>query len=180
VKSVFKKTIRTVSLLGLLFTAPSVVAQETETAPSFRPALPGYEYQFPRDFYSHDEFRIEWWYYTGHLEDVSGRSFGYQLTFFRVALDEKDKGDNLSQWKIDHIYFAHMTLSDIAGKKFYFFERINRAGLGQAGAESDQLKVWNEDWSLTGSGQANHLKAREGEVAFGIISPFLECRRRVR
>jgi len=166
VNRVLKETIRTVSLLWLFFIASSVVAQEKE--PSFRPALPGYEYQFPLDFFSHDDFRIEWWYYTGHLEDAASRSFGYQLTFFRVALDEKGKVDNPSQWKIDHIYFAHMTLSDIENKKFYFFERINRAGLGQAGAESDQLKVWNEDWSLTGSGQANHLKAREGEVAFDL------------
>ena len=166
--SVFREAIRVVSLLWLVFMASAVVAQETEPVPSFRPALPGYEYQFPLDFFSHDDFRIEWWYYTGHLEDAASRSFGYQLTFFRVALDEKGKVDNPSQWKIDHIYFAHMTLSDIENKKFYFFERINRAGLGQAGAESDQLKVWNEDWSLTGSGQANHLKAREGEVAFDL------------
>ncbi len=76
--------------------------------------------------------------------------------------------NNPSQWKIGHIYFAHMTLSDIENEKFHFFERINRAGLGQAGAESDQLKVWNENWSLTESGQAHHLKAREGEVAFDL------------
>jgi predicted secreted hydrolase len=154
-------------LLAMLMASP-VGSQEAEPASSFRPALPGYEYRFPRDLYSHDNFRIEWWYYTGHLEEAAGRSFGYQLTFFRVALDGKDKVDNPSQWKIDHIYFAHMTLSDIENEKFYFFERINRAGLGQAGAESDQLKVWNEDWSLTESDEAHHLKAREGEMAFDL------------
>jgi predicted secreted hydrolase len=157
-------------ILLLIFSASPVGSQDSEPASSFRPALPGYEYRFPRDFFSHDDFRIEWWYYTGHLEDTTGRSFGYQLTFFRVALDGKGKGkvDNPSQWKIDHIYFAHMTLSDIENEKFYFFERINRAGLGQAGAESDQLKVWNEDWSLTESGKAHHLIAREGEVQFDL------------
>ncbi len=157
-----------VGLLLLVFVASPLVSQEMESTPSFRPALPGYEYSFPRDFYSHDDFRIEWWYYTGHLEDDTGRSFGYQLTFFRVALDEKSKVNNSSQWKIDHIYFAHMTLSDISNNKFYFFERINRAGLGQAGAASDQLKVWNEDWSLSSSGQAHHLKAQEREVKFDL------------
>ena len=151
-------------LLGLACMAVPVGSQEAEQKNSFRSALPGYEYHFPRDYFSHDDFRIEWWYYTGHLENDSGRSFGYQLTFFRVALDEKGKVNNSSQWKIDHIYFAHMTLSDIENGKFYFFERINRAGLSQAGAESDQLKVWNEDWSLTNNGQSHHLKAREGKV----------------
>ncbi len=163
-----KGAIRVASLLLMIVMAAPVVSQATDPISSFRPALPGYEYRFPRDFYSHDDFRIEWWYYTGHLEEAAGRSFGYQLTFFRVALDGKDKVDNPSQWKIDHIYFAHMTLSDIENEKFYFFERINRAGLGQAGAESDQLKVWNEDWSLTQNGKAHHLKAREGEVAFDL------------
>jgi predicted secreted hydrolase len=155
-------------LLLLIFFASPAVSQEKDSASSFRPALPGYEYQFPRDFFSHDDFRIEWWYYTGHLETDTGRSFGYQLTFFRVALDEKKKVNNPSRWKIDHIYFAHMTLSDIENEKFYFFERINRAGLGQAGAASDQFKVWNEDWSLEGKGQAHHLKAREGGVEFDL------------
>jgi predicted secreted hydrolase len=165
---VFKGAIQIAGLLWLIFMALPVGSQEAEPVSSFRPALPGYEYRFPRDLYSHDDFRIEWWYYTGHLEDAAGRSFGYQLTFFRVALDGKGKVNNPSQWKIGHIYFAHMTLSDIENEKFYFFERINRAGLGQAGAESDQLKVWNEDWSLTQNGKAHHLKAREGEVAFDL------------
>ncbi len=164
----FKGAIQIAGLLWLIFMALPVGSQEAEPVSSFRPALPGYEYRFPRDFYSHDEFRIEWWYYTGHLEDAAGRSFGYQLTFFRVALDGEGKVNNPSQWKIGHIYFAHMTLSDMENEKFYFFERINRAGLGQAGAESDQLKVWNEDWSLTQNGKAHHLKAREGEVAFDL------------
>ncbi len=164
----FKGAIQIAGLLWLIFMALPVGSQEAEPVSSFRPALPGYEYRFPRDLYSHDDFRIEWWYYTGHLEDAAGRSFGYQLTFFRVALDGKGKVNNPSQWKIGHIYFAHMTLSDIENEKFYFFERINRAGLGQAGAESDQLKVWNEDWSLTQNGKAHHLKAREGEVAFDL------------
>jgi predicted secreted hydrolase len=163
-----KGAIWVAGLLLPVFMAPLVGSQEAQPVSSFRPALPGYEYRFPRDFYSHDDFRIEWWYCTGHLEDAAGRSFGYQLTFFRVALDGKGKVDNPSQWKIDHIYFAHMTLSDIENEKFYFFERINRAGLGQAGAESDQLKIWNEDWSLTESDKAHHLKAREGEVAFDL------------
>ena len=34
---------------------------------SFRLALPGYQYSFPRDHFSHLEFQTEWWYYTGNL-----------------------------------------------------------------------------------------------------------------
>ena len=144
----FRRAIQFAGLLLLIAMVLPVSSPAEEPASPFRQALPGFSYQFPRDFYSHDDFRIEWWYYTGHLNDPSGRSFGYQLTFFRVALDPNGKGKEDSLWKIDHIFFAHMTLSDIENQTFYFFERINRAGLGQAGAESDRLHVWNENWSL--------------------------------
>ena len=136
----------------------------------FRQALPGYQFQFPRDFYSHDDFRIEWWYYTGNLEvEKTGRPFGYQLTFFRVALDGTDSNPNPSRWNIGQIYFAHMTLTDITGEKFYFFERINRNGVGNAGALSNRLKVWNEDWFLKDKDGAHWLKAVESGTGLDLI-----------
>jgi predicted secreted hydrolase len=140
--------------------AGSFTAQAEET-PAFRPVLPGYEYDFPRDHFSHDDFRIEWWYYTGNLKSPKGKNFGYQVTFFRVGLEGTKKIANPSQWKIGQIYFAHMTVTDIAGKKFHFFERINRKGLNNAGAKSDRFLVWNEDWVLTDRGNAHRLKAIE-------------------
>jgi len=133
-----------------------------EEQPEFSQALPGYTYQFPRDFYSHDDFRIEWWYYTGNLEEVgTSRPFGYQLTFFRVALDTIDSNPDSSKWKVSHIYFAHMTLTDIEGEEFHYFERINRKGIGNAGADSERLMVWNEDWSLKSEDEKHLLEAVE-------------------
>ena len=133
-----------------------------EESPEFSQALPGYTYQFPRDFYSHDDFRIEWWYYTGNLEEVgTSRPFGYQLTFFRVALDTVDSNPESSKWKVSHIYFAHMTLTDIKGEEFHYFERINRKGIGNAGADSERLMVWNEDWFLKSEEEKHLLEAVE-------------------
>ncbi len=149
------------TFLALFFLLPLANAE-----PPFKQALPGYDYQFPRDDFSHDSFRIEWWYYTGNLKDEKNRPFGYQLTFFRVGLGEAD--DNPSAWKIDHIYFAHMTVSDIHEKKFHFFERINRKGIKNAGAESDRLHVWNEDWSLTAKDTTHHLQARENGTGLNL------------
>ena len=37
---------------------------QNSSLPKFQQALPGYSYQFPRDDFSHNEFRVEWWYYT--------------------------------------------------------------------------------------------------------------------
>ncbi len=144
-------------LATLLWTLP-VWGQNS--AP-FKQALPGYQYTFPRDFFSHDDYRIEWWYYTGNLQDEANRKFGYQLTFFRVALDPDKALVNPSRWKIDHIYFAHMTVTDLKGDRFYFFERINRPSLGLAGARSNRLHVWNEDWVLKQEGPGHRLMAVE-------------------
>ena len=156
-----------ITFLVLFYLLPSANAEPRKPTP-FQQALPGYDYQFPRDDFSHDEFRIEWWYYTGNLKDEKGRPFGYQLTFFRVGLDGADPIDNPSSWKIDHIYFAHMTVSDIHGKKFHFFERINRKGMKNAGAESDRLEVWNEDWRLTSKDNTHHLQAQENGTGLNL------------
>ncbi|MBC8283977.1 MAG: carotenoid 1,2-hydratase [Nitrospinae bacterium] len=137
---------------------------QNSSSPKFKSALPGYSYQFPRDDYSHDEFRIEWWYYTGNLENETGRQFGYQLTFFRVGLEGDKPINNPSKWKVDHIYFAHMTVSDIQDKEFHFFERINRKGINNASAETDTFKIWNSDWSLTGDEKKQKLVALENET----------------
>ena len=140
---------------------------------SFKKALPGYTYQFPRDDFSHDDYRIEWWYYTGNLKGEKNRSFGYQLTFFRVRLQQEPRSDNASSWEIDHIYFAHMTVSDIQNKKFHFFERINRKGGNNSGATSDQLHVWNENWSLTSKDNSHHLQAIEKGTGLNLrLSPI--------
>ena len=62
------------ALLLLLF-AVSSPAQ-------YQLAVPGYQYQFPRDYFNHPDYRTEWWYYTGNLTSADGHKFGYELTFF--------------------------------------------------------------------------------------------------
>lgn len=113
----------------------------------FRLAMPGYEYVFPRDHGSHDDFRTEWWYYTGHLTTKSGRPFGYQLTFFRRGIPRDQVKTLPSRWSITQLYLAHLAISDLAGEQFYFSEHISRAGLGKAGSDRDRLHVWIDQWS---------------------------------
>jgi predicted secreted hydrolase len=125
---------------GVLFAADPV--QE------FRLATPGYQYAFPRDHGSHDDFRTEWWYYTGHLTTKNGRLFGYQLTFFRRGIPRDQVKTLPSQWSITQLYLAHFAISDFAGEQFQYAEQISRAGLGKAGAERDRLHVWIDQWSV--------------------------------
>ena len=147
-----------------MIASPAFGQESTQTSPKFQAAVPGYIYQFPRDDFSHDNFRIEWWYYTGNLESEKGRRFGYQMTFFRVGLEGDKPIQNPSKWKVDHIYFAHMTVSDIQNEKFHFFERINRKGIKNSGAESDRFMIWNSDWNLSAVGDTQKIKALENDT----------------
>src|SRR3954447_19144503 len=114
---------------------------------AFRLALPGYQYQFPRDHFSHPEFRTEWWYYTGNLRSADGRKFGFELTFFRHALEpELPAGANV--WDIRDVWMAHLALSDIDRGKFVSAERMNRSGAGLAGADATRRVVWNGNWRV--------------------------------
>jgi predicted secreted hydrolase len=121
---------------------------------TYQLALPGRKLSFPADHYSHPQFKTEWWYYTGHLETASGKRFGYQVTFFRFGVRDRQKETKASPL-FSELYMAHFALSDIGAKKFLFRERINRGYANKAGAATDRYLVWNEDWKVAGD-EKNH------------------------
>jgi len=140
----FARSIAVVSLSVVVLVAQLWCPQAN--ARMFQQALPGYHYSFPRDHYSHDQYKTEWWYFTGHLHADSGRLFGYELTFFRTGLNQDD--DDPGPWNLRNIYLAHFAVTDDAGHKFFYQERMNRAGLGTAGAAQDKGHVFNQTWSM--------------------------------
>lgn len=123
---------------------------------AYKLALPGRELSFPSDHYSHPDFKTEWWYYTGHLESESGKRYGYQVTFFRFGLRDRQPEVKDKAPLFTELYMAHFALSDLKQKKFYFRERINRGYGERAGAATDRYFVWNENWKVTGDAR-NHL-----------------------
>ena len=135
-------------------------------------ALPGYVYAFPHDHGSHDQFGLEWWYFTGHLFSESGRRFGYELTFFRKAMDNTRVQNSSSRWAIEHLYFAHLALTDVESQIFSFAERLSRDGLGKAGAKVEQMDVWIDLWSVypvTPDHQVLALKAADTNFGLDLI-----------
>src|ERR1700722_5543225 len=100
----------------------------------FKPALPGYRYEFPRDYFNHPDFQTEWWYYTGNLQSADGRKFGFELTFFREGVNRDNT--RTSTWEVRDLYLAHFAISDLDRKKFFHTERANRSGPGIAGADA--------------------------------------------
>ncbi len=109
---------------------------------AYEPAVPGRKITFPADHYSHPDFQTEWWYYTGHLQTESGRRYGYQVTFFRFGVRDRQQATKEPPLFSD-LYMAHFALSDIEAKKFTFRERINRGLAGRAGAATNRYLVWN-------------------------------------
>ena len=99
---------------------------EGEGAFTYQLALPGRKLAFPADHYSHPDFKIEWWYYTGHLESESGKRYGYQVTFFRFGLRDRQGEIKDKPPYFTDLYMAHFAVSDIDRKKFLFRERMNR------------------------------------------------------
>ena len=150
---------------SLLVVVPGLAA---DTAQEFRIATEGYHYAFPRDHGTHEEFRTEWWYYTGQLTTKSGRPFGYQLTFFRRGMPRHQVRTLPSQWTVTQLYLAHFAVSDLSKGRFHYAEKISRAGLGKAGAERERLHVWIDRWSAESSSTApgtQTLHAADGDLA---------------
>lgn len=144
------------ALLSLLLPAAA-------RAGAYRLALPGYRYEFPRDHFNHPEFQTEWWYYTGNLQTPGGRRFGFELTFFRQAVDRP--AARTSVWQLDDVWPAHLALSDIEGGRFLHTERLSRGGPGLAGASLEQRRVWNGNWEVRWQGETQRLRATAAEFS---------------
>ena len=141
-----------------------VLANLLNAADPYRVAVPGYRYEFPRDHFNHPDFQTEWWYYTGNLRTADGRRFGFELTFFRAAVDRRL--EPAAVWDVRDVWMAHLALSDIDGNRFLHTERLNRSGAGIAGADLAQSRVWNGNWQTKWNGNSQPLTAVDEKFSF--------------
>lgn len=147
--------------------ASLVVAIGGAQEAAWKNAEPGRALRFPADHASHPDYRIEWWYYTGQLATADGRRFGYQLTFFRFGVQVAPA--NPSRWAVRDLYMAHAAITDISGRRHLAAEKLNRPGMGWAGADTTRYRVWNERWSAGLDDQGRHvLAAASATPAFSL------------
>ena len=135
--------------------------------PLSRPPL-----QFPRDFGSHPEQGIEWWYVTGSAQSGS-RMFGYQITFFRSRVQGVPKGR--SAFSPQQLVFAHAALTDVQGKQLWHDQRIARAGVGLAEAGTHDTEVHLHPWSfrrVSHTQEGSQYEARIQSDAFELHLDF--------
>lgn len=138
-------------------------------ASDFRLALPGYEFQFPRDHGSHPEYRTEWWYYTGHLRTDAGRRYGFEVTFFRIGIAAPGTSQ-ATRWDLQHVMPAHFAVTDIDAREFRYYEKLNRESPFTAGSADGRLDVFNEGWRATTNPDGSwRLIAREGDDAIDLV-----------
>ncbi len=132
-------------------------------AEGYTQALEPRQFLFPQDHGPHPDFRNEWWYFTGNLEDASARRFGFQLVFFRHALSPAPVAAG-SGWRSNQAWMAHLALTDVAGQGFHTFERFSRGAKGLAGARAAPFQVWLHDWSVTEFAGGWRLQAKKSGI----------------
>jgi len=132
-------------------------------AEGFAPVLGPCDFEFPRDHGPHEGHRTEWWYYTGNVADAAGRTFGFQLTFFRRALEAQEGPQGpVSAWRTRQVWLAHAAITDIQAGEHRFDERMGRGAVGLAGAEFDG-RAWTLrvlDWEMVVADGPQRLRAR--------------------
>ena len=141
--------------------------------PGFAKALEPRALKFPADHGSHPDFRTEWWYFTGNLESADGAPYGFELTFFRVALRPAGtESARDSAWAADQLWMAHFAVTDGGARRFVAHERIARQALDLAGAEPAGARVWVKSWFAARSGDDAHerwrLGARDGQLGLNL------------
>ncbi|MGQ0546201.1 MAG: lipocalin-like domain-containing protein [Betaproteobacteria bacterium] len=155
-------------LAGPLLTVLPALAEKVEY-PAVRP---GRVFTFPRDHGAHPEYRVEWWYVTGWLDD--GR--GFQVTFFRARPEESSA--NPSSFNPRQVLFAHAAVSDPRHGRLLHDQHAARAGLSLARFELERTGVWIDDWhlELEGNWYRAYIPGRdfELELSFGTTPVVLQ------
>ncbi len=112
----------------------------------FKQASEVITFKFPEDYAAHNEYKIEWWYFTGNVQTEDGHKFGYQFTIFRNGLSF-DTTRN-SSFSSNNLYLAHFAISDITNNKFYFTEKTVREAVDLAGTTVSPFRVFIENWEI--------------------------------
>lgn len=136
----------------LVLSSPAVAATNPPSsnsaerpALSYPPVLPGIALEFPRDHGAHPEYRTEWWYLTGWLENGT-QPLGFQLTFFRTRT--RHSADNPSRFAPTQLLFAHAALANAQTGRLIHDQRAARVGMEHAQFATRNTDLRLGDWTL--------------------------------
>ncbi len=126
--------------------------------------------RFPADHGPHPEYRIEWWYLTGSVQDAQGQWYGVQFTAFRRAMAPPASHGN--PWRTSQVYMAHLAVSDTTTSRHLEDQRVARAHPQLAGARAQPFAVWVDGWTLASVGETFlplQLKAQSESFGMDLV-----------
>lgn len=135
-------------------------------AQEYQEVTPERSAKFPEDFYYRDDYKVQWWYFTGHLSDEKGREFGYELTFFVVGVQKREYR---SRFGVKDIYISHFSLSDIKEKRFHFSDKTDSGAFDFSGAKQREIDVWVGNHALKGTPEKMHIQASDKDKAIDLV-----------
>jgi predicted secreted hydrolase len=108
--TLFRRRLTQILAAQPLLASPYAKASEKNNSPdTFYPEVKPFSadtgMRFPRDFGAHSDFRTEWWYVTGWLDNA----IGFQITFFRSRT--KHNPANPSRFAPTQLLLAHAALA---------------------------------------------------------------------
>lgn len=139
---------------------------------------PGHVWQFPADHWANEDYRVEWWYFTGFLERAAGNrvpddrsdsrtpAYAYQFTFFRIGVTDAHV-PGASRWRARNLIMGHASLIDLAQNEHRFSEAIYRDAtlLAHASVYPDSVLVrsrapagTDDTWTLSWSGEGFDIR----------------------
>jgi predicted secreted hydrolase len=138
----------------------------TGSQDGFPPVLEGRPVALPTDAGAHADYRIEWWYVTGHLDSSRG-PLGFQVTFFRLRNQVAEA--NPSFFSPRQLLFAHAALAHPSRAKLLHDERSARAIAGLAEAKEGSMDVRIDDWSLRQDGSVYRARIAADDFDLDLV-----------
>jgi predicted secreted hydrolase len=112
----------------------------------------------PEDDGVHDA-PVEWWYWTGHLEDSGDGRYGFEEVFFLV------------EWLGTHYIMAHQSITDITQGTFTYDVKIFPGAYPEVTANGLLLSAGNLTGLLSSDGKEDVLNGAAGlyEIALDLV-----------
>ncbi len=132
---------------------------------------------FPKDLYDHPGTGTEWWYYTGNLNGLNGKPYGYELTFFRTYAPT---GLPAGEPQVVPVIFADLAVSDLEGQQFFFHKSLATLPSLTAGITEKPWSIHLGDWQLHEPSSAEGLfRLKAAQDDFGLDLDLLPEQRPV-
>src|SRR5438552_2856628 len=140
----------------------------------YRLALPGYRYEFPRDFFAHPEFQTEWWYATGNVKTAvsqkaegAGRASHYfsqtrLATTGTIVLQGQHFVVSGLSW-MDHEFFTHQLAAGQTGWDWFSIQLEDKTELMLfiLRRKDASIDPFSAGTYVDAAGKTTHLRANE-------------------